>query len=76
VTMEIDSQRGLITIWLVQHAGFPGQGGQALGVFKHAAMARFGTAAPLWLAFWTVLPLFSTRPLARCGSTSFQTAGK
>jgi CubicO group peptidase (beta-lactamase class C family) len=35
--MNIDSTRGLITIWLVQHQGFPGDGGKAHGVFKQAA---------------------------------------
>jgi CubicO group peptidase (beta-lactamase class C family) len=35
--MSIDSKRGLITIWLVQHAGFPGNGNQAHGAFKHVA---------------------------------------
>jgi CubicO group peptidase (beta-lactamase class C family) len=35
--MSIDSKRGLITIWLVQHAGFPGNGNQAQGAFKHVA---------------------------------------
>jgi len=35
--MSIDSKRGLITIWLIQHAGFPGNGNQAHGTFKHVA---------------------------------------
>ena len=34
--MNIDSQRGLITIWLVQHAGFPGNGDQSQGAFQRA----------------------------------------
>ena len=29
--MNIDPTRGLITVWLVQHAGFPGEGGKAQG---------------------------------------------
>ena len=33
-----DTQRGLILVWLVQHAGFPGEGGKAQGVFKQAAI--------------------------------------
>ncbi len=37
--MTIDPQRGLITVWMVQHAGFPGDGGQSHGVFKKAAEA-------------------------------------
>ncbi|HEX4144823.1 MAG TPA: serine hydrolase domain-containing protein [Pirellulales bacterium] len=35
--MSIDPKRGLITIWLIQHAGFPGNGQQAHGTFKHVA---------------------------------------
>ncbi len=35
--MTIDPQHGLITVWLVQHAGFPGDGGQSQGAFKKAA---------------------------------------
>jgi CubicO group peptidase (beta-lactamase class C family) len=37
--MTIDPQRGLITVWMVQHAGFPGDGGKAHQVFKQAAEA-------------------------------------
>ena len=37
--MTIEPQRGLITVWLVQHAGFPGDGGQSQGAFKKAAEA-------------------------------------
>jgi CubicO group peptidase (beta-lactamase class C family) len=40
--MNIDPKRGLITIWLVQHEGFPGEGGKAQGVFKHVAETEFG----------------------------------
>ena len=36
-----DTERGLIDIWLVQHAGFPGEGGKAQGVFQQAAFAAF-----------------------------------
>jgi len=36
-----DTERGLILIWLVQHAGFPGDGGKAQGVFKQAAIDAF-----------------------------------
>jgi len=42
--MSIDSKRGLITVFLVQHVGFPGQGGSSLGVFRKAAEERFGGA--------------------------------
>ncbi len=40
--MSIDPQRGIITIWLVQHAGFVGDGAKAQGVFRQAAEAQFG----------------------------------
>jgi CubicO group peptidase (beta-lactamase class C family) len=36
-----DTERGLILIWLVQHAGFPGEGGKAQGVFKQTAIDTF-----------------------------------
>lgn len=39
--MNIDSGRGLITIYLVQHAGFPGNGNQAQGVFRQTAEQLF-----------------------------------
>jgi CubicO group peptidase (beta-lactamase class C family) len=39
--MNIDTQRGLITVWLVQHAGYPGEGGKAQGAFKKAAEEMF-----------------------------------
>ncbi|MSR66473.1 MAG: class A beta-lactamase-related serine hydrolase [Pedosphaera sp.] len=42
--MSIDPQRGLITVWLVQHAGYIGEGGKAQGVFRQAAEAQFGPA--------------------------------
>lgn len=37
--MTIDPARGLITVWMVQHAGFPGNGNQAQGAFRQAANA-------------------------------------
>lgn len=40
--MEIRPAKGLATIWMVQHAGFPGEGGKAQGVFKSWALERFG----------------------------------
>ncbi len=40
--MSIDPKRGLITIWLVQHAGFPGDGGKSQGAWKQAVDQRFG----------------------------------
>ena len=42
--MNIDTNRGLITVFLVQHAGFPGEGGKSHGAFKSAAETRFGAA--------------------------------
>ena len=39
-----DTERGLIFIWLVQHAGFPGEGGKAQDAFKKAAIDAFGPA--------------------------------
>jgi CubicO group peptidase (beta-lactamase class C family) len=40
--MSIDSNRGLITIFMVQHSGFPGDGKNAQGAFKKAAEKIFG----------------------------------
>jgi CubicO group peptidase (beta-lactamase class C family) len=40
--MTIDPKRGLITIFLVQHAGFPGEGGKSQAAFRKAAEERFG----------------------------------
>ncbi len=40
--MEIRPAQGLALVWMVQHAGFPGDGGKAQGVFKDWALARFG----------------------------------
>ena len=42
--MTIDTKRGLITVFLVQHAGFPGDGGKSHGLFKKAAEERFDAA--------------------------------
>lgn len=38
----LDKKQGVILIWLVQHAGFPGQGSQAQEAFRRAAIERFG----------------------------------
>ena len=35
--MSIDSKNGMITVWMVQHAGFPGNGGQSQTAFRKAA---------------------------------------
>jgi CubicO group peptidase (beta-lactamase class C family) len=40
--MSIDSKRGLITVWLVQHAGFPGDGNKSQGAWKQAVDQQFG----------------------------------
>lgn len=40
--MTIDPQRGLITVFLVQHAGFPGDGGKSHSAFVKAANDAFG----------------------------------
>ena len=40
--MTIDPHRGLITVFLVQHAGFPGDGNQSQGAFVKSAQALFG----------------------------------
>lgn len=39
--MNIDPARGLITVWLVQHQGFPGEGAKAQGAFRKAAEEQF-----------------------------------
>ncbi|OAI46968.1 serine hydrolase [Planctomycetaceae bacterium SCGC AG-212-F19] len=39
--MNIDAKRGLITVWMVQHSGFPGDGGKSHGAFKKAAEDLF-----------------------------------
>jgi len=40
--MTVDTKRGLVYVFMVQHAGFPGNGNQALGAFRKAAEAQFG----------------------------------
>jgi len=40
--MQIDPKRGLIFIWMVQHAGFPKNGGESYGAFHAAAQKAFG----------------------------------
>jgi CubicO group peptidase (beta-lactamase class C family) len=40
--MNIDPARGLITVFMVQHAGFPGDGKESGGAFKKAAFEKFG----------------------------------
>jgi CubicO group peptidase (beta-lactamase class C family) len=43
--MTINAKRGLVMVFMVQHAGFPGNGGQSLGAFQKAAMERFGSSS-------------------------------
>jgi CubicO group peptidase (beta-lactamase class C family) len=38
--IEIRPAEGLVLIWMVQHGGFPGDGGNAQGVFKSWARDR------------------------------------
>jgi CubicO group peptidase (beta-lactamase class C family) len=40
--MTVDSRRGLVYVFLVQHAGFPGEGGKAFSIFKKAAEDPYG----------------------------------
>lgn len=40
--MSIDRKRGLILVWMVQQAGYPGDGGRAQSVFREAAIGMFG----------------------------------
>ncbi|MBA4190179.1 MAG: serine hydrolase [Planctomycetaceae bacterium] len=42
--MNIDTKHGLVTVWLVQHAGFPGDGGKASGAFRKVAEEKFSDA--------------------------------
>ena len=37
----IDTEHGVILIWLVQHAGFPGAGGTSQELFRQAALKQF-----------------------------------
>ena len=44
--MTIDPKSGLMMVFMVQHAGFPGDGGKSLGAFQKAAEEHFGKAKP------------------------------
>jgi hypothetical protein len=37
--MQIDRQRGLVLVWMVQQSGFPGNGGKSQDAFRQAALA-------------------------------------
>ena len=39
--MEIRPGNGIVLVWMVQHGGFPGEGGKAQEVFKKWAVERF-----------------------------------
>ncbi|MGD0814784.1 MAG: serine hydrolase domain-containing protein [Verrucomicrobiota bacterium] len=39
--MEIDRKHGLIFVYMVQHAGFPNDGGKSRDAFKQAALLQF-----------------------------------
>ena len=39
--MTIDTQHGLVFIWMVQHAGFPGDGAKSRDAFMQAAKGTF-----------------------------------
>ena len=39
--MEVRTKDGLVIVWMVQHQGFPGKGGQAQGEFKKWAVKEF-----------------------------------
>jgi CubicO group peptidase (beta-lactamase class C family) len=41
--MSVNTKRGLITVFLVQHAGFPGDGDKSLAAFQKAAEEGFGS---------------------------------
>jgi CubicO group peptidase (beta-lactamase class C family) len=40
--MTVDTAKGLVTVWMIQHAGFPGEGGKAQGAFQKVAYESFG----------------------------------
>jgi CubicO group peptidase (beta-lactamase class C family) len=40
--MEIRPAKNIAVVWMVQHGGFPGEGGKAQGVFKSWALEKFG----------------------------------
>ena len=39
--MEVRTKDGLVLVWMVQHQGFPGKGGQAQGEFKKWAVKEY-----------------------------------
>jgi hypothetical protein len=43
---SVDPKRGLILVFLVQHSGFPGDGGKSQAAFRKAAEELFGGSKP------------------------------
>lgn len=39
--MDIRTKDGLVLVWMVQHAGFPGEGAKAQGAFRKAALDAY-----------------------------------
>lgn len=39
--MYVDPEHGLATVWMVQHAGFPGEGGKSRAAFEAAVAKQF-----------------------------------
>ena len=39
--MEVQTVKGLVIIWMVQHGGYPGNGNKAQGDFKHWAFEKY-----------------------------------
>jgi CubicO group peptidase (beta-lactamase class C family) len=42
--MSVDRERGLVLVFLVQHAGFPGDGAKSKDAFTRAALEKYGKA--------------------------------
>jgi hypothetical protein len=39
--LRIDPEHGLATVWLIQHADFPGEGAKSEAAFEKAALESF-----------------------------------
>jgi CubicO group peptidase (beta-lactamase class C family) len=44
--MSVDPKTGLISIFLVQHAGWINDGNESFGAFRKAAQAQYGNSRP------------------------------
>jgi CubicO group peptidase (beta-lactamase class C family) len=42
--MSVDRERGLVLVFLVQHASFPGDGGKSKDAFTRRALEKYGKA--------------------------------